>query len=116
MNEDCPRRLGQKIFMLTLSMGKRRLLDKDKKLLEFVKKGGRVGAKKDFITLLIKAAKSYFHKHNITETLLVVRGYVPQKFPLTETNSSGIVIFPKTASTEIRLAEEQHQFQVLNCV
>jgi len=38
-------------------MGKKKLLEKDKKLLEFVKKGGRVGAKKDFVALLKKSAK-----------------------------------------------------------
>ena len=38
-------------------MGKKKLLGKDKKLLEFVKKGGRAGAKKDFIRLLKKSAQ-----------------------------------------------------------
>jgi hypothetical protein len=36
---------------------KKRLLEKDKKLLEFVKAGGQEGAKKDFLNLLKKAAK-----------------------------------------------------------
>ncbi|MCX6793703.1 MAG: hypothetical protein NTY06_01210 [Candidatus Gottesmanbacteria bacterium] len=38
-------------------MGKKKLLEKDKKVLAFVKKGGRSGAKQDFMTLLKKAAK-----------------------------------------------------------
>ncbi len=38
-------------------MGKKKLLDKDKMLIEFVKKGGRKGAKEDFMKLLKKAAK-----------------------------------------------------------
>ena len=36
---------------------KKKLLEQDKKLLEFVKKGGREGSKKDFLKLLRKAAK-----------------------------------------------------------
>jgi hypothetical protein len=36
---------------------KKKLLEKDKKLLKFVKEGGRVGAKKDFLNLLKKAVK-----------------------------------------------------------
>lgn len=36
---------------------KKKLLEKDKKLLKFVKEGGREGAKKDFLNLLNKAAK-----------------------------------------------------------
>ncbi len=48
---------GTKNIYVTLFMGKKKLLEKDKKLLKFVKKGGRVGAKKDFISLLKKSAK-----------------------------------------------------------
>ena len=40
---------------------KKKLLEKDKKLLEFVKQGGREGAKKDFLNLLKKAAKPLKH-------------------------------------------------------
>ena len=36
---------------------KKKLLEKDKQLLRFVKQGGREGAKKDFLSLLKKAAK-----------------------------------------------------------
>lgn len=39
------------------SMAKKKLSEKDKKLLEALKKGGREGLKKDFLTLLKKAAK-----------------------------------------------------------
>jgi len=35
----------------------KRLLEKDKKLLKFIKAGGREGAKKDFLALLKKATK-----------------------------------------------------------
>lgn len=38
-------------------MAKKKLLEKDKKVLAFVKRGGRSGAKQDFTTLLNKAAK-----------------------------------------------------------
>ncbi len=38
-------------------MGKKKLLEKDIKLLEVLKKGGRKDLKKDFLTLLKKAAK-----------------------------------------------------------
>lgn len=38
-------------------MGKKKLLEKDKKLIDYVKKGGRPGAKQDFLALLKKAAK-----------------------------------------------------------
>lgn len=36
---------------------KKKLLERDKKLLKFVKQGGREGAKKDFLSLLKKSAK-----------------------------------------------------------
>jgi len=36
---------------------KKKLLDKDRKLLEYVKSGGREEAKKDFASLLKKAAE-----------------------------------------------------------
>lgn len=36
---------------------KKKLLEKDKRLLEFVKASGREGAKKDFLSLLKKSAK-----------------------------------------------------------
>ena len=36
---------------------KKKLQPKDKKLLEWVKKGGREGAKKDFLSLLKQAAQ-----------------------------------------------------------
>lgn len=37
---------------------KKKLLEQDKKLLDFVKKGGRDGSKKDFLKLLKRSAKS----------------------------------------------------------
>jgi len=43
---------------ILIAMGKKKLLEKDIKLLEVLKKGGREGLKKDFVTLLKKAAKS----------------------------------------------------------
>jgi hypothetical protein len=43
---------------ILISTGKKKLLEKDKKLLESLKKGGRAGAKKIFLTLLKKTAKS----------------------------------------------------------
>ncbi len=39
-------------------MKKKRLSPKDKKLQEFVKKGGREDSKKDFLTLLKRAVSS----------------------------------------------------------
>lgn len=36
---------------------KKKLLEEDKQLLEFLKKGGKEGAKEDFISLLKKAAQ-----------------------------------------------------------
>lgn len=36
---------------------KKKLLEQDKKLLKFVKAGGREGTKKDFLSLLKKATK-----------------------------------------------------------
>ena len=38
-------------------MKKKRLTEKDKKLVKFLKDGGREGAKKDFLTLLKRAAQ-----------------------------------------------------------
>lgn len=38
-------------------MNKNKLHEKDKKLVEFVKKGGRKDAKKDFLALLKKASQ-----------------------------------------------------------
>lgn len=38
-------------------MKSKKLLPKDKKLREFLKKGGRIGAKEDFLELLKRAAK-----------------------------------------------------------
>ncbi|HSW96298.1 MAG TPA: hypothetical protein VLF89_00580 [Candidatus Saccharimonadales bacterium] len=38
-------------------MVKKRIIMKDKKLKDFFKKGGRKGAKKDFLELLKRAAK-----------------------------------------------------------
>lgn len=38
-------------------MANKKLTEKDKKLLEFVKKGGRKDAKKDFLALLKKASQ-----------------------------------------------------------
>ncbi len=39
-------------------MSKNKLKDKDKKVIDFIEKGGRPGAKKDFFKLLKKAAIS----------------------------------------------------------
>jgi len=52
-------RVGTKLKRdILIAMGKKKLLEKDIKLLEVLKKGGREGLKKDFVTLLKKAAKS----------------------------------------------------------